>query len=304
MNRLIALTTHVSVLPGAVNVGYVAGPGGRSLVVDTGLGTRAARRVLGLLAQHGHHLEAILLTHTHGDHTGGNALLVDETGAVVHAPAGEIAALDTPLVGTMSLFCGAYPIAELRGPRHYPLPCPGEHRRLAAGVVQVAGLDVEVAPLPGHSLDHKGYLVDDVFFVGDALIPQDAIDAGLIAYTHNVADALGALDTIVQHACSWAVPGHGSVIAGADVAPLVAANRARMLEVLDAILDAVARVPLRADDVLAHVCRHFGIDLRIANNYYQMVTTIHAYLGVLHEQGKVGLALTDNELRWFAAKEG
>ena len=300
MSQPKPLTSHVSYLPGAVNVGYVTGPSGRAFLVDTGLGERTARQVLRLLEQRGQRLEAILVTHTHGDHVGGNALLAEQTGAVVYAPAMEAVVLEIPLWGAASMFCGAYPIAELRGPRHFPPSCPASHR-LTAGTLQVAGLDVEVVPLPGHSLDHKGYLVDGVFFVGDALIPQEAIDAGLIAYTHNVADCLASLDMILdavtRRACRWIVPGHGPAVA--DALPLVMLNRLRVLQVLDAICAAVAREPLRAAEVLAHVCRHFGIELRIANNYYQMVTTIHAGLSYLHERGRVGFALRDNELQWF-----
>src|SRR6186997_251024 len=64
---------------------WVLHDGQRALVVDPG----DAQSVLAFLRQAGLHLEAILVTHHHADHTGGVDALREATGAHVWGPAGE-----------------------------------------------------------------------------------------------------------------------------------------------------------------------------------------------------------------------
>jgi hydroxyacylglutathione hydrolase len=111
----------------------------RALVVDPG----DAQPVLTVLAQHGLTLESILVTHHHGDHTGGVDVLRQGTGAQVYGPAGE----DMP----------------------EPL------QRLNDGdVVATLGLRFEVLLVPGHTAGHIAYWgqvpdADPVLFCGDTL---------------------------------------------------------------------------------------------------------------------------------------
>ncbi len=65
--------------------------GQQALVVDPG----DAQPVVDALAREGVQLQAILVTHHHGDHTGGVAQLRDATGATVFGPATEN--IPTPL---------------------------------------------------------------------------------------------------------------------------------------------------------------------------------------------------------------
>lgn len=111
----------------------------RALVVDPG----EAQPVLTALAQHGLTLAAILVTHHHGDHTGGVDVLRRRTGAQVYGPATE----DIP----------------------EPL------QRLTDGdVVETLGLRLEVMLVPGHTAGHIAYWgqipdADPVLFCGDTL---------------------------------------------------------------------------------------------------------------------------------------
>jgi hydroxyacylglutathione hydrolase len=113
--------------------------GRRALVVDPG----DSEPVFAALQQGGLTLEAILVTHHHGDHTGGVDNLRQATGARVYGPALE----------------------------HMPEPL----QRLSNGdVVDVLGLRFDVLLVPGHTAGHIAYFShipsqDPVLFCGDTL---------------------------------------------------------------------------------------------------------------------------------------
>lgn len=109
---------------------------GRATVVDPG----DAAPVRAWLADQGLTLDAILVTHHHGDHTGGIRQLLAEHDVPVHGPAhGRI---------------------------------PGRTNPVAEGDrVTVAGLEapLEVREVPGHTLDHIAYTDGERLFCGDVL---------------------------------------------------------------------------------------------------------------------------------------
>ncbi len=111
-----------------------------AIVVDPG----DAAPVLAALRGAGVPLQAILVTHHHGDHVGGVTELQQATGAQVHAPATE---------------------AELPQPVH----------RVAGGQsIQALGLHFQVIDVPGHTAGHIAYFCADapggpLLFCGDTL---------------------------------------------------------------------------------------------------------------------------------------
>lgn len=113
--------------------------GRRALVVDPG----DADPVLAALQQGGLALDAILVTHHHGDHTGGVDALRQNAGALVYGPAGE----------------------------RMPEPL----QRLGDGdVIRPLGLRFEVMLVAGHTAGHIAYVghipdEDPVLFCGDTL---------------------------------------------------------------------------------------------------------------------------------------
>ena len=113
--------------------------GQRALVVDPG----DAEPVLEALQRLGLQLQGILVTHHHGDHTGGVAALRQATGATVYGPARE------------------------RIPEPYQALHGGQ-------TVSVLSLGWQVIDVPGHTAGHIAYYapaVDDapLLFCGDTL---------------------------------------------------------------------------------------------------------------------------------------
>lgn len=113
--------------------------GQQALVVDPG----DARPVVDALQRNGLQLQTILVTHHHGDHTGGIDVLRDSTGAAVYGPASE----NIPR-----------PLIPLRGGQ----------------TVSALGLEFRVIDVPGHTAGHIAFYCPDVdgtplLFCGDTL---------------------------------------------------------------------------------------------------------------------------------------
>ena len=146
----------------------------RALVVDPG----AAAPVLQALQQHGVQLQAILVTHHHGDHVGGVAQLRAATGAPVFGPAQEA--------------------------------IPGPYTPLTAGQpCHALGLAWQVLDVPGHTAGHIAYFCPDVdgaplLFCGDTLFSGGCgrLFEGTAAQLHAALTRLAALPGSTRVCCA------------------------------------------------------------------------------------------------------
>lgn len=126
---------------------WVLREGARAVAVDPG----EAAPLLRHLEQEQLRLEAVLITHHHADHCGGLAdVLRAWPGIPVYGPAG--------LPGV------SHPVME------------GDAVSLSMG-------RAEVLEVPGHTLDHLAYLLEDALFCGDTLFA-----AGCAGYSRGRRD--------------------------------------------------------------------------------------------------------------------
>lgn len=161
MTPSLHIHTVVS-LPFEENSFVVHAPGRTdALVIDPGLDPDA---ILDLLGEHGLTVAAILNTHGHADHIGGNAAVKQ---AFPDAPI-VIGAGDAPMLTN--------PMANLSGPFGMPLTSPPADRTVREGdVLDLAGITLEVLEVPGHTPGHVVFLVRGtspeplVLFGGDVL---------------------------------------------------------------------------------------------------------------------------------------
>lgn len=286
---------RVHYLPGASNIGLVLGEGQQALLIDTGAGKRSGRRLLQILEARGLHLAAIFNTHCHGDHVGGNAYLVEHTAAQVYAPLADSVVLEYPVWGTMCMFGGAEPVAELRVPRFNPQPCSVDVR-LSQGEVHVAGVKVQIVPLAGHTGTHTGYVVDDVFFTGDILAGAEELANNAVSYAYSTAKRLQSLEKLRRYTCSYYVLGHGRV--ESDITNLIERNIAQVMDTLDFIKSYLRKGCAEASEILTAICERYGIEIRNLKQYYLLNPTLYSYLSHLSNEGEIKYGVRDNRLLW------
>ncbi|MGZ4383982.1 MAG: MBL fold metallo-hydrolase [Gaiellaceae bacterium] len=122
-----------------------------AVVIDPG---GSASEIRLELARRGARCVAVLVTHGHWDHLLGVAELAEGLAVPVHMPAGERERLADP----------DHHGAPVSVPAHEP-----EVLVQGGDLLTLAGMELEVVSVPGHTVDHVAYFGDGCLFSGDVL---------------------------------------------------------------------------------------------------------------------------------------
>ena len=297
MGMLIPLGERVWVIPGGVNIGVLVNDDGQVVLVDTGLNESSAKKALKVVREElGGEVVAVLTTHAHADHFGGNATIVKRTGAAVHAPTFDEAFLRYPLLQPASLFGGADPLDTLRGNFLLADASPVDVL-VEPGAHKIAGIGVEAVPLYGHSPGQLGYLAGDVFFCADVVLPANVLDKYRIPYLFSLTEHLAALERARGTKHRVAVAGHGPMLEAGQLQAAVDLNAALAERVAEAMLDLMA-TPHSAEAILEGILRRFDAPVVDAPSFYLLQPTVFAFLSHLHRTGEIGHEVHDRRSLW------
>lgn len=294
--KLEHIKDNVYYLREVINVGVVVGDDRQAILIDSGLGDRSGQRILQALGAKGLRPVAVLNTHCHGDHSGGNAYLVQQAGVKIYAPPYDAVVLRQPEWGPLCLFAGADPIHELAIPRFSMRPSPVDVI-VTEGELTVADVSIEAVALPGHTGTHTGYIASGVFFLGDALCSEQELENAGIPYGYSVTMRLDTLRKLRHYHCDYYLLAHGDL--RRDISELIELNHRRVEETLTVIVDYLARQPAEASEVMVAVCEHFGLQLRKVQGFFLLQPTIYSHLSHLHNQGEIAFKIEGNRLLWY-----
>jgi glyoxylase-like metal-dependent hydrolase (beta-lactamase superfamily II) len=287
------VTERVAFVPGAVNVGVIKS-GGEAAVVDTGLDKDSGRAIRKALEDEGLTLKAIINTHSHADHYGGNDYLTRNLGAEVYAPEVEAGIIANPILEPLYLFHGAAPIGSLRNRFVMAKPSP-VHHVLQPGKATIIGRELEIVPLPGHSPNQVGVLADGVLFCADTVFSERVIDKYRVPVVQDVGSHLETLKRLMNTRHGLYMPSHTEPVG--DIRPLAQLNLDATNRILEDVYGALAELKT-SEQVQAELCTLYGLDLDVVQQYYLVHTTVMAYLSHLHETKRIKAELKGNNLYW------
>lgn len=307
--QLIKLSEHISYLRMPTNIGFLALPcdDGKTdiYLIDSGNDETTGARLLDFIKENFPcgRLKAVLNTHSHADHCGGNSYLVRESGCEVWTSKGEAYLMEFPDIETQ-LVWGGTPIHDLRSKYLLALPC--RVSRVFEGEDEIfipcenqKNLSIKVISLPGHYVDQVGFLLTDtdgkkVMFAGDVLSGRNAIKKHWIQYLLDETKTKESLQKISGVESDFYVPGHGDVVT--NVEGIAELNMLAILETENMILDEL-KSPKSMEELLKAVADRSGITLK-TSQFCLIGSTLRSYVTGLYEAGKIEYVIEDNRMLW------
>jgi glyoxylase-like metal-dependent hydrolase (beta-lactamase superfamily II) len=255
-------------------------------LIDSGSDKDAGRRVKKILDEKGWRLKAILNTHSHADHIGGNQYLQQQTGCAVCAPGIEADFVRHPVLEPSFLY-GGCPPKELR------------HKFLMAQGSDVSDTalppEIEVIPLPGHSFDMVGFRTpDDVVFLADCLSSAATLEKYGIPFLYDVGAALATLEAVDGMKARLFIPSHAEAMS--DISALARFNREKLLAAADVISD-ICKEPTTFEEILKAAFDRYGLNMTF-EQYVLVGSTVRSFLSWMKGEGRLSAAFSDNRMCW------
>lgn len=297
--ELIPLGEGVHYLHGGVNCGLVETDTGL-LAVDTGLDRSAANRLVRAAEALGRPLVAILNTHAHADHHGGNAHLVRRLGIPVYAPAVEEAVIREPRYEAVYLFGGAEPVSPLVNRFLQAEPSPVDHVVRPGEPLVVDGRALEVVELAGHSLAQVGVRAGGVLFAADGFFGREPLAKHGVPYLVDAGRWVRTLEWLQGQEARWMVPGHGPALD--EPAETLAANLATLSRASEWLGERLRGAPAGTEALLPEFAAALGMRIADPTSYVLNRATLLGFLSSLEREGAARVVIEEG--RWLWAVSG
>jgi glyoxylase-like metal-dependent hydrolase (beta-lactamase superfamily II) len=294
MTNLLQLSPQTFYLPGAVNCGVIATPDGGCILIDTGGTDDHAKKLLKACRAASFEPRAIINTHAHADHHGGNAYLYKQLELPIYAPIFEESILRYPILEPIYLWSGARAHKSLENRFLLAAPSPAKVLN-EPGKRQIAGVELEFLEVSGHAHIQFAVLFDGILFAADAVFGQAVLNKHPLSFMVDTHQAREAILTVQHSDATLVLPGHGDPTS--EIEALCNANLDSLSRASQAVLSACFE-PATVAEVLERVCAMLEIEMPDLTRYVLNQTAILAHLTDLEEQGLVQHQMVRNKLLW------
>jgi glyoxylase-like metal-dependent hydrolase (beta-lactamase superfamily II) len=293
-SSLLQLADGVHYLPSAVNCGVLETGDGGCLLIDTGNSEDHGKKLLKACRAANLVPRAIINTHSHADHYGGNAYLVRELEIPVYAPIFEDAILNYPLLEPIYLWSGARAHKALQNKFLLSAPSPAKVLN-EPGFRKIAGLQLELLEVAGHAHMQFAVKVGDVLFAADAVFGATILEKHPLSFMADIQNARDAIETVRGSGAQIVLPGHGEPTT--DINALCDANLESLTRANNAVL-AACHDPATLPEILERVCAMLEVHMPDLTRYVLNQTAVLAHLTDLEERGEIAHEIIHNRLIW------
>jgi glyoxylase-like metal-dependent hydrolase (beta-lactamase superfamily II) len=289
MYELIRVGERTYYIESPAKMGIYLLTGSEICLIDSGNDKDAGRKIQNILTEQGWTLKYILNTHSNADHVGGNAVLQERLNVPAYTSGIEACFNRYPILEPSFLY-GGYPCKELRN--KFLMAQPSKAQDIS-NLTLPEGF--ETISLEGHYFGMLGFKTPDrVWFLADCVMGENILQKYHASFIFDVAAYLATLDKVEKLEGEWFIPAHAP--ACKDIKPLVAANRAKVNEIIQKLTE-ICRSPVTFDEILKSVFDAYQLTMNW-DQYVLVGSTIRSYLTYLHDSGKLSVKFEGNYLYW------
>ncbi len=295
--ELKKITDQVYYIPSIVNLGIIKDEDASIILIDSGIDSGVGKKIQKLLTQENLPLKAIINTHSHADHCGGNKYLQKVTGAEVYAPEIEDTIIRNPFLEPWYLFSGANPIKDLQNKFLMAPPSNVDHIiKKTEERLTISNVELGILPLPGHALNQLGIVFDDVCFCADSIFSIQVLEKHRVPFFIDIEKTLDTLNFLLTTDFSFYVPAHADP--SPDITDVIKRN-IECIKGIESVISDILLEPKTTDQLLKDVADNFQLTISQVNQYFLLKTPMLAYLSYLRNRKKIQIKLSSNELIWY-----
>ena len=290
--ELKRLNERVSYIKAAANVGVIQLENSSVALIDSGPDEKFAAALFEMLSDYRFKISHILNTHAHADHIGGNAFLQHKTGCKIMASRLEAPLIRQPLIQAAVLFSGA-PISDLMN--RFTMANPSNVDFFTDTSLQLDDIKIEIIDLPGHSVNQKGFMIDDICFIADTLFSERFFSRQRLPFNYDPIAHRETLHKLETIKASKFIGGH--IEPTGEPGKLISINRKNLDDALDFMRE-LLKIPQPPDRIVKAFMDHFK--LKKTNwEHFLYRATVNGYLSALHKKGEISYRVLDNLPVWY-----
>jgi len=294
--KLKKITEKVFFIPNVVNIGVLRDEENSIILVDTGLDNSTGKKILRLLEKHELVVKAIINTHSHADHCGGNNYIQKKTNAEIYAPEIESTIIEYPYLEPWYLHSGANPVKDLKN--KFLIVQPSKVNFVLKedqNLLKFNELDLKITSLPGHAPNQIGIEVDSVYFCADVLFSEETLEKHKIPFFIDIRKARETLIHIKESRYAFYIPSHAKP--AENMIELVDANL-KVINTIETTILEDLQEKKTTEQVLKNLCDYFQVTITGTQQYFLLKTPIMAYLSSLYNSKRIQVKLEKNLLFW------
>lgn len=276
----------------------------KAVLIDSGISNDVAKEIDRTLAREGLQVEAIINTHGHGDHCGGNAFFQKKYPHIhIFSSEYERPFIEDPLLAPICFCNGADPFEEIKKFKPIAPQQPSKVTDLIAPyqdqTITIGGNSFEIRTLPGHTRGMIAVITpDNVLYCGDAIFGEEAFKKHTVLFYPFVGEAVNSFQKLrgMVQSVDVIVGYHRGIIA--NPMALIEAHEKRILETKNMILALLREAPLSVEEMTSRIMRIHAIPDSLVS-YVLTRPSIQAYMAELEREGVVKIRVLDGIARAY-----
>lgn len=251
---------------------------------------------------------AIINTHSHADHCGGNAKVQADNPAVrIFATKFEQGFIETPSHEPHGFNCLAEPFQELQN----KFLCAEASR--VTDIIDYSDHEIvindksfRIITLPGHSAGMIGVITpDNVFYCGDAAFGATTFRKHGVLFYSNITDTLASLSKMIRIVTEQLLNGfvfyHGGSESVANVSNILEQHIEKILATQSRIKEFIETQPRSIDELTGLVIREFSVPANIVQ-FSLTQSCVRAYLVALQRSNDIELFINEDSVMEVRAR--